>query len=65
MGLWRIPANPSVATCTLACLRLAQQAKTAQEKDLLLQMAETWWHLADRTERTETLWKPSPDRNAD
>ena len=44
------------------CLRLAQQARASQEKDLLLQMAETWRKLA---ERTETLWKPSPDRDAD
>jgi hypothetical protein len=37
------------------CIRLAQQAKTSQEKNLLLQMAQTWRRLA---ERVESLHKP-------
>jgi hypothetical protein len=30
------------------CLRLAQHAKSSQEKDLLVQMAEAWLRLAER-----------------
>ena len=33
------------------CVRLAQQTASATEKDLLLQMAETWRRLAERADR--------------
>ena len=31
-----------------ACLSFAQQAKSSQEKDLLVRMAEAWLRLAER-----------------
>jgi hypothetical protein len=40
------------------CFRLAQLAPTSQEKDLLLQMAETWRRLAEQAESSRT---PDPD----
>jgi hypothetical protein len=40
------------------CLRLAQLAPTSQNKDLLLQMAETWRRLAEQAESSR---KPDPD----
>ena len=32
------------------CVRIAQQTTSAAEKDLLLQMAETWRRLAERAD---------------
>jgi hypothetical protein len=40
------------------CLRLAQLAPGSQKKDLLLQMAEAWWRLA---EQAESARKPDRD----
>ena len=40
------------------CLRLAQLAPSSQNKDLLLQMAETWRRLAEQAESSR---KPDPD----
>jgi hypothetical protein len=40
------------------CLRLAQLAPTSQNKDLLLQMAETWRRLA---EQGESMREPGTD----
>jgi len=40
------------------CFRLAQLAPTSPEKDLLLQMAETWRRLAEQAESSR---KPDPD----
>jgi hypothetical protein len=40
------------------CFRLAQLAPTSQEKDLLLQMAETWRRLAEQAKNSR---KPDPD----
>lgn len=34
------------------CIRLAQQLQTPAEKDTLLHMAEAWWRVAERAERT-------------
>jgi hypothetical protein len=39
------------------CLRLAQHAKSSQEKDLLVQMAEAWLRLAEAS----SLEKPDAD----
>jgi hypothetical protein len=39
------------------CVRLAQQAATASEKALLLQMAETWRRLARREEPENSILK--------
>ncbi len=41
------------------CLRLAQQANSPQEKNLLVQMAETWRRLA--LERTDSMREPDGD----
>jgi hypothetical protein len=37
------------------CFRLAQLAPTSPEKDLLLQMAETWRRLAEQAENSRKL----------
>jgi hypothetical protein len=47
------------------CVRLAQKADTAQSRDLLLQLAQTWIRFADQADLIKGMDQPEQWRDGD